>query len=167
MISVNRHHLSSLVGIFLVFLFVISCSSSTHKWLEHRQLKAEHVSALNLGSTHNMIIAGERSNLRVNGMVGNHTRELTDYVTFHVQGPGSIDRENGRVYFEGSSPNGKDGTQVWVTYDHSQFNTKTPPSVPRVVKSNRVTIYVRPRSEKIEMPEVRKYEPRRLQKPVR
>ncbi len=137
--------------LILLFLFPVACSSSSTnswEWLKTRQLREEPVTQLQIESTRNSLIAGEKSNLNAYGMVGSSVRSMNPYVTYHVDGTGWIEREGHRVFYATSEPSGPEGVRIYATLDSSQFGREGP-----VQKSNIIEIDVYPRGEQIELPE--------------
>lgn len=149
----------SLTAVLLAgFLFSSFACQNQENWLKTQQLKEEPVSQIDLAATHDNLIEGERTQLIVQGYVGGKPRELSEFVSINLDGPGSVSFRDGRYWYHAESATGEKPAMLTATYNPAQFGRDEPP-----VKSEPLHIYVQPEESHPDYPGVDSLEKRTVE----
>lgn len=136
-------------------LILTACTSpDPAEDLREQQLRNSEVHQLNISATKNTLIEGERTRLQAIAMIGKSPTNVTRNVTFYVEGPGDVTRQNGNAYYVATGIT-KDGESVvYATFDPSTFGGTGDP-----LESNQLNMFVLSRKDhKVTMPSVDSFE---------
>ncbi len=123
--------------ICLLIPFVACNTPNQSAEIRERQLRTEEISDLQISSTKQTLVEGQRTRVSALAMVGGSVYSVTGNTEFSIEGPGKISRDDGKAYYIAEAPTGDNPSVVRGFLDPGAYGNKG-----KSLKSQPLNIFV-------------------------